>query len=405
MTDALGRIKAALGITTALPLLPAQEDELRHSATVGTIHYSTLIEGNTLSTIEAERALRGVLEADTHAKIELINYVETLAWLDRRHVTGEIEYSEAFLLEMHGLLTKGLGREDDDHFKPHHEGAYRDGEAFVVDRIQSVIMHTGAPQEDVQIQMQAMFDYLDDRRQRPVEFPAAILAGLAHHRITDIHPFADGNGRTARTFAMAVLMREGALPKRIFSFERPYAENKDTYFAKLRTVTPHLPNYTEWLEYYLAGLADEYETVAERVRLINEATTAAATQTQISTVQEQLITRLSEAPSTTARLAKDTDKSAKQVQTALKGLADLGVVTVEKAGRTPLYRLTRETSGERRGRPVEWTEERIAAALLAVTHDMGGFPTLSQLEESNYALFRVVRRRGGLREWRRRLGY
>ena len=98
MSNSLGQINAALRITRTLPILPAQEDELRHVATIGTVHYSTLIEGNTLSELEAERALAGTLERDTKAKLELINYVDTLNWLDRIHAAEEITYSRPFML-------------------------------------------------------------------------------------------------------------------------------------------------------------------------------------------------------------------------------------------------------------------------------------------------------------------
>jgi hypothetical protein len=51
---------------------------------VGTIHYSTLIEGNRLGILEAARAARGELDRTTKAEIELVNYVDALNELDRR---------------------------------------------------------------------------------------------------------------------------------------------------------------------------------------------------------------------------------------------------------------------------------------------------------------------------------
>jgi hypothetical protein len=55
--DLLSRIRAARAIIETLPIPPAQEDELRKEALVGTIHYSTLIEGNTLGLVEALQVL------------------------------------------------------------------------------------------------------------------------------------------------------------------------------------------------------------------------------------------------------------------------------------------------------------------------------------------------------------
>ena len=64
-----------------------------------------------------------------------------------------------------------------------------------------------------------------------------VIAGVAHYSITDIHPFADGNGRAARLFQAAILLSAGALPGRMFSsFERYYAEDRKAYYAALRSV-------------------------------------------------------------------------------------------------------------------------------------------------------------------------
>ena len=47
--------------------------------------------------------------------------------------------------------------------------------------------------------------------------PPFVIAGVLHYGITDVHPFADGNGRAARLAQTALLMRAGVLPGRMFS--------------------------------------------------------------------------------------------------------------------------------------------------------------------------------------------
>jgi Fic family protein len=406
MTAALGRIQAALAVTTTLTILPAQEDELRHAATIGTIHYSTLIEGNTLSTLEAERAARGELERRSKAQIELVNYVETLDWLDRQHEAGTISYDEAFLLDMHRRLMRGLGREGkDERFKPHHEGAFRDGEVVIPDELGNIVF-TGPANEDVPGLVAAMFDYLNTRRQHPTDYPGGVLAGLAHHRLTEVHPFADGNGRLARTFAIAVLMREGLLPERIFSFERHYAENKDEYFAALRTVRPFQTDYTAWLEFFLVGLAEEYERVAERVRVINQVTASAQDRTRLTTTQEQVIAKLADYDSSSLRLSRELGIPTDTVTTALSQMRSLGIVERRNVGRGRIYQLVaapRRRGGATPGPPKYWTDTRIKDELLKVIADRGDFPTLSQLESADPRLARAVRENGGVRAWRHRL--
>ena len=265
-------------------------------------------------------------------------------------------------------------------------------------------IHVGAAQGRVEGLMDALFAYLEHRRDNPEEFPGPILAGLAHHRVTDIHPFADGNGRAARTFAIAVLMREGYLPVRIFSFERHYAERKDDYFAALRSVARSLPNYTRWLEYFLDGLAIEYERVAERVTQINRATRAAAQQTQLTSRQEQIITLLSGGRMSSVEFVTATGASPRSVTTDLRALIDLGVVERRAVGRERWYRLAgRVSSSGRTGRPEKWTDQRIITQLDQTTNELGRKPSVADLRRANSALYAAIRRRGGLKAWLKRL--
>ncbi len=216
----LGRIERALGLIRAAPVLPAAADQLRASARAGTVHYSTLIEGNELPLIEAERAARGELDPTNEAKIELVNYVAALDLIDRWLTRDELDITPAFLLEIQGAVMRGLGRPD-GNFEPHHEGAWRDGRAVIPNSLGEII-HEGAPPNEVPGRVLGLCDWVTEREGRLEEFPPPVIAGVVHYAITDIHPFANGNGRTARLAASAVLLKHGYLPGRLFSFESDY---------------------------------------------------------------------------------------------------------------------------------------------------------------------------------------
>src|SRR5690349_20184753 len=211
MASAFVRISTSLGEIRGARVPPAVADQLRVSARVGTVHYSNLIEGNELPVIEAARAARGELTPDTRAKMELVNYVAALDFIDDR-VADRTELTPELLKTLHGITTRGLGRDRDPHFQPHHEGAWRDGVALVVDRLTNQVMHEGPPASEVPERMQSMFEWLAARFERDDE-PPYILAGVMHYGITDVHPFADGNGRVARLFQVLLLMLAGVLPE------------------------------------------------------------------------------------------------------------------------------------------------------------------------------------------------
>ncbi len=397
--DLLSRIREARAIIEALPIVPAQEDELRKQALVGTIHYSTLIEGNTLDIVQARRAADGELDPRSKAELELVNYVEALKLIDRHIDAGTLTYTSEFILELHAALTRGIGRPD-EMFRPEHEGAWRDGDAVVGDRLGNVF-HEGSPPEQVPGLVAALCDYLENRRQTPIEWPGPVLAVVAHYRITDIHPFADGNGRLARAFAIAVLAREGYLPHRIFSFERHYADNRQAYYSALRAVPRNTNNYEPWLVYALGGLAEEYERVADRVRLLNRVTTAATSRTQLNRRQELVLAALVSGEHSSLSRKDAEQLTGAAPRTVNHDLAGLVKAHAIRRGADQRYHLPRRAAGA--GRRPTWSDERIEDELRKLIDATGSFPTATVLQRDHSALAAAIARAGGVRAWRRRI--
>jgi Fic family protein len=414
MTDAMFRIAKSLGAIEAAPVLPAVADQLRSSARVGTVHYSNLIEGNELSVVAAERAARGELEPDTRAKVELVNYVEALDLIDALLDGDDLELSSDFLKRLHATTTRSLGREEDDHFKPHHEGEWRDGTAVVVDHLTNRIMHEGPPPEEVAPRMDSMFDWLGEKLESGSDSPF-VLAGVMHYGITDIHPFADGNGRVARLFQVAVLMQAGLLPGRMFSFERFYAEDRGAYYAALRSVREQTLNMEAWLHYFLGGLAEEYERVAAAVEDLSTLTLGGgSTSLRLSASQERGLTdlRIQGRREFTRRdyeAAAGVGRSA-----AIDDIGELvahGILLPRGSGAATRYLFTERPSREptrhagRRGRPVKWTDGKIERELRAFVAGRPSWPSPEEFRSEGMGpLYAAASKRGGIGRWRRIVG-
>jgi len=414
MTDAMFRIAKSLGAIEAAPVLPAVADQLRSSARVGTVHYSNLIEGNELPVVAAERAARGELEPDTRAKVELVNYVEALDLIDALLDADDLELSTDFLKRLHATTTRGLGREEDEHFKPHHEGEWRDGVAIVVDQLTRQVMHEGPPPEEVVPRMDSMFDWLGAKLDSGSE-PPFVLAGVMHYGITDVHPFADGNGRVARLFQVAVLMKAGVLPGRMFSFERFYAEDRGAYYAALRSVREQTLNMEMWLHYFLAGLAEEYERVAATVGDLSTLTLGGGTTPlRLSTSQERGLTNLRiqgrrEFTRRDYEAAAGVGRSA-----AVEDIGELvahGILVPRGSGAATRYLFTEHPTGEstqaagRRGRPVKWTDTKIEQALRAFVAGRPSWPSPEEFRSEGMGpLYAAASKHGGIGRWRRIVG-
>lgn len=412
MSGALVRIATALGAVRAAPVLPAVADQLRVSARVGTVHYSNLIEGNELPVVEAERAAQGRLSGDSRAKIELVNYVEALGLIDSRLDEDGLDLTPDFLKELHGTTTRGLGREDDPHFKPHHEGEWRDGVAIVVDHITGKAMHEGPPPDEVEPRMRSMFEWL--ARRLAAGEPPFVLAGAMHYGITDVHPFADGNGRVARLFQVALMMKAGVLPGRMFSFERFYAEDRNAYYAALRSVREQTLNMETWLHYFLGGLVEEYERVAATVEDLSSMTrSGGAGPVRLSAHQERALTAL-RIQGRREFTRREYEQAAGVGRSAagndLRQLVGHELLAPRGSGPATRYAftgtVTAASDGETgRGRPRKWTEAKIERELRAFLAERSTWPSPQEFQaEGRGPLYAAASRRGGIGRWRRVMG-
>jgi Fic family protein len=109
--------------------------------------------------------------------------------------------------------------------------------------------------------------------QAEVDQPVPVIAGMAHYQFVTIHPYFDGNGRTARALATWILYRGGYDLGRFYSLEEFYTQDLQGYYDALVT-HPHHNYYegraeadiTPWLAYFLRGMAVVFESVSGEVR-------------------------------------------------------------------------------------------------------------------------------------------
>jgi Fic family protein len=99
-----------------------------------------------------------------------------------------------------------------------------------------------------------------------------IVAAIAHYQFATIHPYYDGNGRTARLLTTLILHLGGYDLKGLYSLEEYYARNLGAYYEAISIGVSH--NYyrgraeadiTKWVEYFIEGMAVSFENVLKRM--------------------------------------------------------------------------------------------------------------------------------------------
>ena len=178
------------------PLNPQQVAKLREQLHIELTYNSNAIEGNRLTLHETFLVLQeGITIKNKPLKdhLEARDHKEALDFLDELVNAKRVTMSALLIRQLHQLVVRETDRE--------WAGRYRVG----------AVMITGAAHQPpdahaVEQEMNQLIGWFSAARRKlhPVE-----LAARVHHRLVHVHPFFDGNGRTARLLMNLTLMRHG----------------------------------------------------------------------------------------------------------------------------------------------------------------------------------------------------
>ncbi len=270
----VGKIEASKGVIDSAPLIPAWEKTFQEDAAIRSVHYGTHLEGNDLSFGQAKLIFEQAEELDDKpARIvasnvgvvardrdiqEILNYRKVLEYVDTLRATTQrfTRYTEEEIKEIHRLTV-------DKILEPDKAGHYRTSRVVVKDAATGEVSFRPPNPVEVPYQVEHFLEWLNSFVSK--EIHPVLRAGITHYELVRIHPFIDGNGRVSRAMATLVLFREGYDIKRFFSLEEQYDKSPAEYYQALQSVSI-TGDLTQWLEYFTFGLAQELESVKEKVR-------------------------------------------------------------------------------------------------------------------------------------------
>jgi len=262
MVNYLTQISAARELILSSPLIPKWEVSIRREAIIRSAHSSTSIEGNRLSLEQVGDLAQGrEVMATRKDKQEVLNYLKVLEHIDKLKESEKI--AENDILRIHKMLTQGTLENSSNC------GAYRNRYVVVGNRLTGEVIFSPPSNEDVPRLMKDLIEWLNSAETKLLD--PIIEAGIAHYEFVRIHPFVDGNGRTARVLASLVLYLRGFDIKQFFCLDDYYDSDRPAYYRVLKNVNQQTLDLTNWLEYFVEGVSVSIATVKEKViRLSSE---------------------------------------------------------------------------------------------------------------------------------------
>lgn len=187
------------------PLPTALVDNLQAWFRIELTYTSNAIEGNTLS--RAQTALvadKGItIEGKTlREQIEVVNHIRALEYIYKLQHLSKQDLTQNTILQIHGHILA--------HINDQYAGRYRDIPVRIAGS--SVVMPNPLKVAKLMDEFMAWLHGTNDHAVR--------IALDAHYKLVSIHPFVDGNGRTARLVMNLLLLQAGYPPAIIQNEER-----------------------------------------------------------------------------------------------------------------------------------------------------------------------------------------
>lgn len=261
ITKSLMEIEACRQAVGRLPLTVTMLDSLRRTAALLSTHFSTQIEGNKLSPSQVEEVLEGGgrFPGRERDEAEVRHYYKALDYVLEQSKQREA-LDERTVRIIHGFVMTGRKAAT----------PYRDGQNVIRDARSGAMVYLPPEAKDVPPLMKDLVAWINAQLRRN-DWPVPVIAGIAHYQFATIHPYYDGNGRTARLLTNLILHRGGYGLHGIYSLEEYYAEHLQGYYDALAVHPSHnyyegraIADVTPFLAYFTLGMADSFATIRSR---------------------------------------------------------------------------------------------------------------------------------------------
>jgi Fic family protein len=202
-----------------------------------------------------------------------------------------------------------------------------------------------AEAKDVSELMQAFVNWINENRDT---IPVPTIAAIVHYQFVTIHPYYDGNGRTARILTTLVLNKYGYGLKGIYNLEEYYTKNLQAYYDAVDIGDSH--NYyfgrataeiTSWIEYFLTGMSESFNKIEQHLEREKSKADNEEALKNLDARQKKIITLFDKSNFITSKdiekLFKFSDRTARQL---IQKYTQIGFLeAVDKSKKNGKYKL------------------------------------------------------------------
>ena len=259
INKALVEIERVRGFLDAVKLKDDWLVDMQKKALILESHHSTHIEGTALSLEQAKNILEGkkVKGVNRDDEKELLNYKKAMDFISK-YLGKDDPISEGIVRELHKIIVKSVRGENAD------PGNYRKIQNYVVNSRTREVVYTPPTPLEVPHLMREFTEWIN----KVEDMSPILVAGIVQFQFVHIHPFVDGNGRTARLLSTLILYKTDYDFKRLFTISEYYDKDRPSYYQAIQSVRNNNMDMTAWLGYFVEGLRSQMEEIQDKGKKI-----------------------------------------------------------------------------------------------------------------------------------------
>lgn len=243
-----------------LPILPRISAQIREELIKRSIFSTAALEGNPLQEDEVFDILNetsGIRNSE-RAKQEIENLKNAYSLLKTITPSGNfLRVSEKLIKNIHKSITQGIDYNDNI------PGNFRNHVVKVGNGTHGGIYTSPKILKDISNLLKTYIEWMNCNEMRKMN--PIMRAALSHYHLGRIHPFADGNGRTARMVEALILQTSGIkyVPVMLSNFY--YRNMDDYYWAFSKSIKNKANDVTDFLEFVLIGTIESLKEIKEKI--------------------------------------------------------------------------------------------------------------------------------------------